>query len=427
MSLDLKVLALVMAGGEGSRLQPLTADRCKPAVPFNGRHHLVDFVLSNLVNSEIYATHVLVQYKSQSLIDHVRRTWNMTRFLPDHFVSIVPPQMHSGTEWFQGTADAVSQNLHLIESFAPDLVAVFGADHVYRMDVRQMIAFHRQRRAQISVATLPVPVASSRQFGIVEADEDGRVRAFVEKPDSCRPMPGSRSHALASMGNYLFDTQVLLDALRAHRGHGHDDFGKHMLPAMLETHRLFAYDFATNVVPGIAPHEERGYWRDVGTIDAYFDAQFDAIGTTPKFQIGNPRWPIYASPEQAEPAQIESGTVRHSMIGAGCMVDGADLDRAILRGPVLVERGAAIESAIVMERCRIGQRAQIRRAIVDCDNDIPAYERIGFDAEADRQRFHVSDSGIVVVPAGCFPRRPAASPLRAPPLPIPASTDGAFA
>jgi glucose-1-phosphate adenylyltransferase len=400
------ILAIVMAGGEGSRLHPLTAERCKPAVPFNGKHRIVDFVLSNLVNSEIYSIYLLVQYKSQSLIEHIRSSWTMTRFIPQHFVTVVPPQMRNGPEWFQGTADSVYQNIHLIESFQPDIVAVFGADHIYRMDVRQMVAFHRANQAHVSVATLPVPLEQCNQFGIVEVDAQHRIVNFVEKPKTTpHPMPGSSSYALASMGNYLFNADVLLDALKKAHATGHSDFGRDILPTMLQSHRLMAYDFTTNEIPGTAPHEEHAYWRDVGTIDAYFEAHFDTLGATPRFRMTNRDWPIYASPDQAESAQIENGLINRSVVGSGSIVDGASLDHAMLRRSVMVTRDARLEHCIVMERSRIGQGARIRRAIIDQDNDIPPGEQIGFDLEQDRRRFHVTESGIVVVPRQFFPPR----------------------
>lgn len=413
MPVNKNVLAFVMAGGEGSRLHPLTANRCKPAVPFNGKHRIVDFVLSNLVNSEIYSTYLLVQYKSQSLIEHVRQSWTMARFIPQHFITVVPPQMRHGPAWFQGTADAVYQNIHLIESFQPDIVAVFGADHIYRMDVRQMIDFHISTNAHASVATLPVPLGLCDQFGIVETDDAHRIVDFREKPKSARPMPGSHTHALASMGNYIFNADVLLRVLRKMHDSNDSDFGKHILPSMVKSHKLVAYDFATNVIPGTEPYEEHAYWRDVGTIDAYFQAHFDTLGAQPKFRMTNRRWPIYASPDQAESAQIENGVIHRSVVGSGSIVDGACLDHAMLRRSVLVEPQASLEHCIVMERSRIGRGAQVRRAIIDQDNDIPPGEKIGCDLEQDRRRFHVTESGIVVVPAGHFPARKSSSPYLA--------------
>jgi glucose-1-phosphate adenylyltransferase len=401
-----RVLAFVMAGGEGTRLHALTADRCKPAVPFNGKHRVVDFVLSNLINSEIYAVYLLVQYKSQALIEHVRQSWTLARFIPDHFVTVVPPQMRHGPEWFQGTADAVFQNLHLIETQQPDYVAVFGADHVYRMDVRQMVDAHVERRADVTVAALPVPIERCGSFGIVEADDDMRIVDFKEKPARASSMPGRPDFAMASMGNYIFSTDALIAELRRAHELRESDFGRHLLPRMVKTRRLFAYDFATNVVPGLAEYEERGYWRDVGTIDAYFQAHMDTLGARSKFRISNPQWPVYASPDQAESAQIESGVIRRSVVGSGCIVNNAMLDHAMLRRSVIVETDALLDHCIVMERSVVGQGARLRRVIVDQDNDIPAGESIGFDAKRDHERFHVSEDGIIVVPRAYF-RKPA--------------------
>ena len=407
------VLAFVMAGGEGSRLHPLTANRCKPAVPFNGKHRIVDFVLSNLVNSEIYATYLLVQYKSQSLIEHVRQSWTMARFIPQHFITVVPPQMRHGPAWFQGTADAVYQNIHLIESMQPDIVAVFGADHIYRMDVRQMIDFHIRSNAHASVATLPVHLRECDQFGIVDIDDNHRITDFKEKPQSARPMPGRDTHALASMGNYIFNADVLLRELKKMHESGDSDFGKHILPSMVKTHKLVAYDFATNTIPGTESYEEHPYWRDVGTIDAYYQAHFDTLGAQPRFRMTNRHWPIYASPDQAESAQIENGIINRSVVGSGSIVDGAELDHAMLRRSVLVERNARLEHCIIMERSRIGRGAQVHRAIIDQDNDIPPGEKIGFDLAQDSRRFTITPRGIVVVPAGYFPARKTQSPYLA--------------
>jgi glucose-1-phosphate adenylyltransferase len=401
-----EILAFVMAGGEGSRLHPLTADRCKPSVPFNGKHRLVDFVLSNLINSDIFSVYLLVQYKSQALIEHVRQSWTMARFIPNHFVTIVPPQMRDGPEWFQGTADAVAQNMHLIETHRPDLVAVFGADHIYRMDVRQMADEHIKRGADVSIATLPVALKHSASFGIVETDDDLWVRAFREKPTTTPPMPGRATHALASMGNYLFSTDVLLEELKRARENGASDFGHHILPHLAETRRVLAYDFTENDIPGTHEFEDPHYWRDVGTIEAYFAAHFDTLGVRPKFRLNNPEWPIYASADTSESAQIESGTITRSVVGSGCVIQNATLDRAMLRRGVCVEDGAHLDECIVMERTVIGRGTRITRAIIDQDNHIPAGEVIGGDPARDRVRFHVSETGIVVVPRGHFSAAP---------------------
>lgn len=394
------VLAMVMAGGEGTRLSPLTAERSKPAVPFNGRHRIVDFVMSNLINSKIYSVYLLVQYKSQSLIEHVRRTWVMSPLMPNQFITVVPPQMQRGPEWFQGTADSVYQNMHLIQSMKPDLVIVFGADHVYRMDVRQMIQYHVENQADATVAALPVPLSQVSSFGIVKTDGSGRIRDFQEKPSHADPMPGRADRALASMGNYVFNTDLLLASLEKAHANGQHDFGKHILPTLTDSHRVMAYDFATNVVPGVHDFEEAGYWRDVGTIESYYEANFDTLGEQPRFSMHNASWPIQASPDHTEAAQLYDATIKGASIGAGVQVRRALIERSLLRRSVHVESNAEVVGSIVMDRTRIGEGARIRRAIIDSDNVIPPGMRIGYDLDADRQRFHVSDSGIVVIGKG---------------------------
>jgi len=406
MTFSKNVLAFVMAGGAGTRLHPLTAGRSKPSVPFNGKHRIVDFVLSNLANSGIDSVYLLVQYKSQSLIEHVRDTWpGGGAFRRRQFVTVVPPQMQHGPDWFQGTADAVWQNLHLMDEHAPDLVVVFGADHIYRMDVRQMIDHHLATRADATVATLPVPLQDARGFGVVQVDREHRISGFLEKPANPPAMPGRPAHALASMGNYVFSADVLRRALHEARERGESDFGKDILPRMVQSHRLVAYDFATNVVPGIEHFEDPAYWRDVGTIDAYFEANLDTLGATPRFRLGNPHWPIVASPDHADSAQVESGDITRSVLGAGCVIDSARLTHSILRRSVHVEEYASLDHCIVMDRCTIGHGARLRRVIVDQDNAVPPNECIGHDLERDRARFTVSEGGIVVVPRGYFPVR----------------------
>lgn len=394
------VLTFVMAGGEGSRLSPLTAERSKPSVPFNGRHRIVDFVLSNLINSKLFSVYLLVQYKSQSLIEHVRRAWVMSPLFPDQFMTVVPPQMQRGPEWFQGTADSVYQNLHLIQAFKPDIVAVFGADHIYRMDVRQMIRYHIDHGADATVAALPVTLDQVPSFGIVRTDAKGQIRDFQEKPATAEAMPGRPGHALASMGNYLFNTELLLDALPTAHGQGGHDFGKDLLPNMAQHHKVMTYDFATNEVPGVHPFEEAAYWRDVGTLDAYYEANFDTLGEQPRFAMHNPRWPIQASPDHTEAAQFYDARIAGASIGAGAVIRRAQIERSILRRNVHVEPGAQLSESIVMDRTVVGEGARIRRAIIDQDNLIPAGMRIGYDLAEDRERFHVSPGGIVVVSKG---------------------------
>ncbi len=265
-----KVLAFVLAGGKGERLFPLTAFRSKPSVPVGGRYRIVDFVLSNLVNSQIYSIYLLVQYKSQSLIEHVRMNWALSSVIKDHFVTVVPPQMRMGPEWFQGTADAIFQNVDLIQQHNPELVIIFGADHIYRMDIRQMVDFHLEKEAFVTVAARPVPIEQASSFGVIVTDEERRIVGFQEKPKKPTPMPGDPARAYVSMGNYTFNKDVLLQALgRAQKKKQHD-FGAHVIPDLVESGKVFAYDFATNIIPGTIPYEEKCYWRDVGTISAFF-------------------------------------------------------------------------------------------------------------------------------------------------------------
>ncbi len=397
------VMAMVMAGGQGSRLQPLTDIRSKPAVPFGSRYRIVDFVLSNLVNSGIFTIYLLVQYKSQSLIEHIRKAWTISPLFPDQFVTVVPPQMLSGQGWFEGTADAVCQNLNLIENQHPELVLVFGADHVYRMDVNQMIGFHLEREADLTVATLPVPLEQSSNFGIITADPDGRIRDFHEKPQHATPMPGDPNRAYASMGNYLFSSGPLVWAVREAHRHGEADFGTHVLPRLLTTHRVFAYDFASNDIPGLKAYEEHAYWRDVGTVDAYFDAHRDMLGATPRFDLFNPQWPVYSSNYQGPVARVIRGEIENCLLGAATEIQNARLRNSIVRREAVVEDGAEVEDCIIMDYVRISSGARLRRTIVDRHNLIEKGARIGFDPEQDRRSYTVSPSGVVVVPRGRIP------------------------
>lgn len=396
-----RIIAFVMAGGQGSRLQPLTSERSKPSVPFGSRYRIVDFVLSNLVNSQIQTIYLLVQYKSQSLIEHIRKAWTISPLLQQQFVTVVPPQMLTGEHWFQGTADAVNQNINLIEEHRPDLVAVFGADHIYRMDIRQMVEFHKLHEADVTIAALPVPLADATSFGVIAAEPNGRILAFEEKPAHPTPMPEDPARAFASMGNYIFDTDVLLEALHEAQRSGETDFGAHVLPRLLRTHRLFAYDFATNEVPGIRPYEQRVYWQDVGTIDAYFDSHKDVLGGEPRFDLFNPQWPIYSSGYQGPVARILGGELRNSLLGAATVIhDNCRISNSIIRREAVIEEDVVLEDCIIMDYVRIGCGAQLRRVIVDRHNLIEAGDRIGFDEEADRQRFHVSPGGVTVLPGG---------------------------
>jgi len=287
-----KIIAFVLAGGEGTRLHPLTAEHAKPAIPFAGGYRIVDFALSNLVNSGITSIYVLAQYKPRSLIEHIDAVWAPLLQGPGRFVKVMLPDAAAASGRFAGTADAVGKNLRLCARHAPELVAIFAADHVYRMNVGQMVGAHVERKADISVAAVPVPLESASRFGVIAAAADGRVQAFHEKPDRPAPMPGRPSHAYASMGNYLFDPGVLAALLDKSAAPGANDFGRDVVPHAASTCRVYAYDFARNRVPGMRPYEERGYWRDVGTMETYRAAQRDTLGQRPKFRLVNPRWPI---------------------------------------------------------------------------------------------------------------------------------------
>ncbi len=395
-----KIIAIIMAGGEGSRLKPLTAIRSKPAVPFGARYRIVDFVLSNFINSKIFTIYLLVQYKSQTLIEHIRKAWRLSPILPDQFITVVPPQMLGGQQWFQGTADAVYQNLNLIEDQRPDIVAVFGADHIYRMDISKMVKFHRQQAADVTMAALPVPMKQASSFGIIATEEDGRVCSFEEKPANPSPMPHDDSQAYASMGNYLFNTDVLVKALQESHERKENDFGRDVLPRLLKTHRLFAYDFGSSQIPGLKAHEDPIYWRDVGTIDAYFDAHTDVIGSKPLLDVFNPHWPIYSSNYQGPVAKIISGQIDNAVLGAATIIDGAKISNSIIRREVVIEPEVELDDCIIMDYVHIKRGAKLKRVIVDRHNVIEAGQRIGFDLNHDRLKYHVSEGGVVVIPRG---------------------------
>jgi glucose-1-phosphate adenylyltransferase len=396
-----RVLAIVLAGGKGERLHPLTHERSKPAVPFGGKYRIVDFVLSNFVNSGVQSIYVLVQYMSQSLIEYLRSNWRTAGLTRDQFITVVPPQMRLGTMWYRGTADAVRQNLNLIHDFDPDIVAVFGADHVYRMDIGQMIRWHVEKGADASVATIPVPLKESASFGIVKTDAKGRVSGFVEKPPEADPMPGSTTHALASMGNYLFNREVLVDILKnKYQGESDLDFGKNVLPDMVKSHKLYAYDFSTNLLPGIKAYEEQSYWRDVGTLSSFYEANMDILGARPRMNLNNRRWFIHSGRYDGPPAKILDGKLVNAILGDGCFVRNATIKNSIIGRGVHIHDGAVIEDSIIMDFCKVRAEARLNRVIVDRFNEIPAKARLGFDRDEDAKRWFVDPSGLVIVPRG---------------------------
>src|SRR5262244_3084102 len=403
-----KILGIVMAGGEGTRLQPLTRDRAKPAVPFGGKYRIIDFVLSNFINSEIYAIHVLVQFKSQSLIEHLPAGWRFGGLPTDqYFISTVPAQQRIGQAWYQGTADAVYQNLHLIHHFKPDIVAVFGADHIYRMDIRQMVEFHLNHDSQVTIAAFPVPVEEASAFGIIQVNPRDQVIGFEEKPLRPQPMPEDPQHCLVSMGNYLFATPVLIDLLEKNAGRedtGHD-FGRDILPHVIDQMPVYAYDFRRNRLAE-EPADQPIYWRDVGTLDAYYEASMDLRDIRPMLNLYNPNWPIRTVTSLLPPAKFafdengRRGLAIQSLVSEGSIVSGATVVNSVLGRGVFVHSYSLVEWSIINDNCHIHRHAQVRRAIIDKDVHVPEWETIGFDLERDRQRFQVTDGGLVVFPKG---------------------------
>jgi glucose-1-phosphate adenylyltransferase len=395
------VLAIIMAGGKGERLMPLTEQRSKPAVPFGGKYRSVDFVLSNFLNSGIMAMYVLVQYRSQSLIEHLRRAWRVGGRIQQNFITVVPPQMKARGGWYEGTADAVYHNLNLIRDFAPDLVAVFGADHIYRMDINQMISFHVEQRAEVTVAALPVPLHAASGFGIIEANRDGRVTGFEEKPKRPKPMPRDPDHAYSSMGNYLFDTDLLAKVLEEDAAQsGTHDFGRNVIPSLLKGHRVMAYNFCDNIVPGTKPYEEQGYWRDVGTLDAYWQAHMDMLGSTPLFDLRNQEWPILTETFDGPTASFARATIEDSLVGQGSLVTDANIRRSVIGRNVHIEHGAEIDECVILDGARIGSKARLRRVIADRYHVIPQSAEIGLVPATDRKQYQTTKSGLVILPRG---------------------------
>lgn len=402
------VLTMILAGGRGERLMPLTRDRAKPAVPFGGRYRIIDFVLSNFVNSGFTKLKVLTQYKNESLDTHISRGWRLATVL-DQYIETVPPQQRMGPKWYEGNADAIYQNLNLILDEAPDYVAVFGSDHIYKMDVRSMLAHHIERGADLTVAAIPVPQQEASAFGVISMDADSRITEFKEKPAEPHAMPARPGWSLASMGNYIFNTQVLVEALLADAQDPRSahDFGRNIVTQMIQTHRVFAYDFATNKIPGQPPTED-AYWRDVGTIDAYHQASLDLVSVTPAFDLYNRRWPIRTHYHHHPPAKFvhddvagqRVGQAINSIVAEGCIISGGRIEQSVLFPQVRVNSYSHVSDSILFEGVNIGRHAKLRRCVVDKDVEIPSGAVIGYDLEADRQRFHVSPGGIVVIGKG---------------------------
>ncbi len=400
---DPRVLSLVLAGGKGTRLAPLTADRAKPAVPFAGHYRLVDFVLSNLANGGYLKIVVLTQYKSHSLDLHIARTWRMSPLLGS-FVSPVPAQMRRGPHWFEGSADAIYQNLNLIADEKPDYICVFGADHIYRMDPRQMVAQHIETGAGVTVAGVRVPIEEASQTGVIEAGEGTAIRSFKEKPSDPASLPDDPDHAFASMGNYVFTASTLVEAVSADadQEESEHDVGGDIIPMLVDQGLGHVYDFSDNRVPGES-EDDQGYWRDVGTLDAYYDSHMDLVSALPKFNLYNDRWPIYTSGPSLPPAKFVfegvegTGRVLNSMVCAGAIVRGATVEGSVISPGVTIHPDATVEHSVLMHDVVVGPGAVVRNTIIDKNVVVPPGTRIGVDNEADQKRFTMSDNGIVVI------------------------------
>jgi glucose-1-phosphate adenylyltransferase len=402
-----RVLVMILAGGEGRRLGPLTNDRAKPAVPFGGRYRIIDIVLSNFVNSGLSRIKVLTQYKSASLEEHIARAWHVSPML-DNFIETIPAQQRTGKSWFKGSADAVYQTEHIITDESPEHVFIFGGDHVYKMDVRQMMVQHLETNADVTVAAIPVTLQEARSFGVIEADDAGRIKAFHEKVAEPPAMPGRPGMALASMGNYIFKTSALIEALESDavlETSAHD-FGRDIIPSMVARGlRANVYDFKNNRVPGEEP-AGNAYWRDIGTVEAYWAAQMDLVAIQPAFNLYNPRWPIRTGYNHDPPAKFvfrdeanaRVGIATESLVSLGCIISGGRIHRSVLSNRVRVNSFSHIEESVLFENVVIGRHVKIRKAIIDKDVEIPSGTEIGYNLEEDRKRWFVSEGGIVVIP-----------------------------
>jgi glucose-1-phosphate adenylyltransferase len=403
--MQLRVLAFVLAGGKGTRLYPLTKERAKPAVPFGGRYRIIDFVLSNLINSGIFSIYVLTQFKSQSLLQHLREGWEVSGLLKNNFIIPVPAQMRSAQEdWYRGTADAIHQNINLIQQADPHVVVIFGADHIYRMNIRQMIEYHVEKRAGVTIAAIPVQKELASEFGVIETTDDGSIIGFHEKRADAPTMPGDPTRVHASMGNYVFSTDVLLRELMADgaKEDSSHDFGKDILPSLIGRADMYAYDFQTNIIPG-DPIGSPQYWRDVGTLDAYYEASMDLRAVSPELNLYNRQWPLRTAGYFDAPAKFvfdeegRRGMAIDTIIAGSSIVSGGKVSGSVLGRGVRVHTGASVEDSVIFDNCDIGRRAKVKRAILDKNVKVPPGTEIGYNLDEDRKKYHVTDSGIVVV------------------------------
>ena len=401
----IRVLGIVLAGGKGTRLYPLTKERAKPAVPFGGKYRIIDFVLSNFINSGIYSLYVLTQFRSQSLLQHLSEAWQFGGLLKNQFVIPVPAQMRSlGETWYKGTADAIYQNINLIEQADPRVVAIFGGDHIYRMNIAAMIEFHVHKNAEVTVAAIPVPKNQAAEFGVIETAEDGHILAFHEKNPDAPPMPGDPRRVYASMGNYIFSTRTILRLLHddAANPASKHDFGRDILPKLAGKAEIYAYDFQTNRIAGDAP-DAIPYWRDVGTIDAYYEANMDLRSVSPALNLYNRHWPVRTTSYGDPPAKFtfddenRRGQAIDSIVSEGSILSGGFVRNSVLGRGVRVHTGAVVENSVILDHCDIGRRAQVRNAILDKNVRVPQDATIGYDRERDARYHHVTESGIVVV------------------------------
>ncbi|MBN1210507.1 MAG: glucose-1-phosphate adenylyltransferase [Myxococcaceae bacterium] len=408
-----RILGMILAGGQGTRLAPLTSRRSKPAVPFGSKFRIIDFALNNFINSGIYSIYVLTQFKAQSLTEHIQRGWRFGSFLADYFITLVPAQMYRfeelGPVWYRGTADAIYQNLHLVENHGAENVAIFSGDHIYKMNVAHMLEMHESQRADITIASYPTPIAEAYRFGIMQVDARGRVTEFQEKPqENPKPMPDRPDMVLASMGNYIFRRQVLQDLLEidAKDSSSQHDFGKNILPkALKDGYTIQTYDFTRNPIPG--RDTPNTYWRDVGTLQAYHEASMDLVSVNPEFDLYNPEWPLRTANEYSPPAKFvhESGDrvgrAPNSLVAGGCIISGGVVRESILFRWVRVNSYSEVLRSVLLDGVEVGRHAQIKNAIIDKDVKVPANTRIGHDLAQDKARgFTLTDNGIVVVPKG---------------------------
>ena len=392
-------LAVIMAGGRGERLKHLTEDRCKPATPFGGKFRIIDFALSNCVNSGIRQISVLTQYKAHSLIQHIQRGWGYLRGEFGEFVEIIPAQQRRGSDWYQGTADALWQNMDIIRTHRPLHVLVLAGDHIYKMDYGPMIGFHVEKEADITVGVVEVPVPRAREFGVLTVDESNRVLRFQEKPLDPEPMPGRPDVALASMGIYVFNPRLLERLLRADAedpASAHD-FGKNIIPAAIDKLRVFAYPFED------VRTKAQNYWRDVGTVDAYYEANLELVRVSPELNIYDEQWPIWTYQEQLPPAKFvfddedRRGAAIDSMVSGGCIISGSRVTNSLLFSNVRVHDYSQVDGAVILPRVRVGERCVIRRAIIDEGSLVPDGMQIGVDPAADAERFYVTENGVTLV------------------------------